>query len=100
MPVPANYVQSLVQYAEGPRRRKANRSCSIFTSRCSTGSQAEEGSAVVNSSINGKALGFQITMTVEEQFGAVGEAIRELDPTDPDQRPRRRHLPEFPLPRR
>jgi hypothetical protein len=36
-----------------------------------------------NSSINGKALGFQVTMTVEEQFGAVGEAIRELDPTDP-----------------
>lgn len=81
MPVPPNYVQSLVQYAE-TRGAKGKQELLDLHERLFDRVQAEEGSAVVNSSINGKSLGFQITMTVEEQFGAVGEAIRELDPTD------------------
>jgi hypothetical protein len=82
MPVPPNYVQSLVQYAE-VRGTKGKQELLDLHELLFARVTAEEGSAVVNSSINGKALGFQITMTVEEQFGAIGEAIRELDPTDP-----------------
>jgi hypothetical protein len=82
MPVPPNYVQSLVQYAE-VRGTKGKQELLDWHESLFNRIKAEEGSAVVNSSINGKALGFQITMTVEEQFAAVGEAIRELDPTDP-----------------
>ncbi|TMJ17849.1 MAG: hypothetical protein E6G94_01255 [Alphaproteobacteria bacterium] len=82
MPVPPNYVQSLVQYAE-VRGTKGRQELLDFHESLFERIKAEEGSAVVNSSINGKALGFQVTMTVEEQFGAIGEAIRELDPTDP-----------------
>jgi hypothetical protein len=81
MPVPPNYVQSLVRYA-APRGQVGKQELLDFHERLFQRIQAEEGSAVVNSSINGKALGFQITMTVEEQFGAVGEALAELDPTD------------------
>jgi hypothetical protein len=41
----------------------------------------EGGSAVVNSSTNGKNFGFEITMSVEERFSAYAEAIRILDDT-------------------
>jgi hypothetical protein len=82
MPVPPNYVQSLVQYAE-VRGAKGKQTLLDFHQSLFDRIQAEEGAAVVNTSINGKGLGFQVTMTVEEQFGAVGEALRELDPTDP-----------------
>jgi hypothetical protein len=79
--VPPNYVQSLVQYAETRgalgKQQLLDLHASLFDRIV-----AEEGSSVVNSSINGKSLGFQVNMTVEQQFGAVGEAIRELDPTD------------------
>jgi hypothetical protein len=82
MPVPSNYVQGLIRFAE-PRGAKGKQELLDFHTKLWDRIQAEEGSAVVNSSINGKALGFQVTMTVEEQFGAVGEALAELDPTDP-----------------
>jgi hypothetical protein len=82
MPVPPNYVQSLVQYAQ-TRGAKGKQELLDLHEALFARVTAQEGSAVVNSSINGKALGFQITMTVEEQFGAIGEALRELDPTDP-----------------
>lgn len=82
MPVPPNYVQGLITFAE-PRGALGKQELLDFHKKLWDRIQAEEGSAVVNSSINGKSLGFQVTMTVEEQFGAVGEAIRELDPTDP-----------------
>lgn len=79
--VPPNYVQSLVQYAEVRgalgKQQLLDLHASLFDRIVD-----EEGSSVVNTSINGKSLGFQVNMTVEEQFGAVGEAIRELDPTD------------------
>jgi hypothetical protein len=80
--VPANYVQSLVQYAE-VRGAKGLQTLLDFHDELFDRVRAEEGSSVVNTSVNGKAFGFQVNMTVEEQFGAVGEAIRELDPTDP-----------------
>jgi hypothetical protein len=80
--VPPNYVQSLVQYAE-TRGAKGLQELLDLHETLFARVTAQEGSAVVNSSINGKSLGFQVTMTVEEQFACVGEAIRELDPTDP-----------------
>jgi hypothetical protein len=83
MPIPANYVQSLVQYATVNGAKGKQQLLDLHNSLFDRITR-EEGSAVVNSSINGKAFGFQITMTVEEQFAAVGQAIRELDPTDPE----------------
>jgi hypothetical protein len=80
--VPPNYVQGLITFAE-PRGALGRQELLDFHKKLWDRIQAEEGTAVVNSSINGKALGFQINMTVEEQFGAVAEALRELDPTDP-----------------
>lgn len=82
MPVPPNYVQSLVQYAE-VRGAKGKQELLDLHASLFERIQAEEGVAVVNTSVNGKGFGFQVNMTVEEQFGAVGEAIRELDPSDP-----------------
>jgi hypothetical protein len=80
--VPPNYVQSLVHYAE-VRGAKGKQILLDLHETLFDRIQSQEGSAVVNSSINGKSLGFQVNMTVEEQFACVGEAIRELDPTDP-----------------
>jgi hypothetical protein len=80
--VPPNYVQSLVQYAETRGALGLQQLLDLHASLFDR-IVAEEGASVVNTSINGKALGFQVNMTVEEQFAAVGEAIRELDPTDP-----------------
>ncbi|MEN3369957.1 MAG: hypothetical protein V7609_2100 [Verrucomicrobiota bacterium] len=37
------------------------------------------GSEVINSSINGKSLGFQLTMTVEEKLAVLGEVIKEVN---------------------
>jgi hypothetical protein len=42
----------------------------------------KKGKELVSSSINGKSFAFAVNMTVEEAFGAVGEALRELNPIE------------------
>jgi hypothetical protein len=37
------------------------------------------GSEVISSSINGKSMGFQLTMTVEEKLAVLGEVIKEVN---------------------
>ncbi len=41
--------------------------------------KAGEGSAVVSTSTNGKAFGYEVTVTVEELFAAYAEALRQIN---------------------
>jgi len=79
MAVPPNFVQALVQYADAkgaPGLQELNDRFDELFAQIKNG---EGQQTVVNSSINGKALGFQTEMTVAEEFAAVGQALRELD---------------------
>ena len=81
MPVPPTYVQGLVTYAEA-RGDLGKQKLLDLHERLFERIEKNEGKELVNSSINGKSFGFQVNMTVEEQFAAVGEAVRELTGDD------------------
>ena len=75
--IPAGYVQSLVDYAEivgalGTQQIKDE--IETLFARVN----AEEGKAVVNSALNGKNFGWQVTMTVEEKFRVFVQAYKIL----------------------
>lgn len=78
MAIPAGLKQSLVTYAEtlGDAGTQAltDEFNAVFARL-----KANEGSAVVASSSNGRTLGLQITLTDHEWFTVLGEAIRELN---------------------
>jgi hypothetical protein len=83
MAVPDNYVSSLVRYAK-PRGAAGKQKLLDLHETLFERIEKNQGKELVNSSINGKTFGFQVTMTVEEQFGAIGDALAELDPADAD----------------
>jgi hypothetical protein len=75
--IPGGYIQSLVDYAEifgalGTQQIK-DEITTLFAQM-----NAEEGKAIVNSGLNGKSFGFQVTMTVEEKFTAFVRAYKIL----------------------
>jgi hypothetical protein len=74
---PSGYVQALVSYAEifGAKAvQEIKDEIVLLFARVN----AEEGKATVNSSVNGRNFGFEVTMTVEEKFTAFVRAYKLL----------------------
>lgn len=76
--VPPNYVDSLVKYAESKGEPLGSQMLSDFQDRLWERMQAGEGKELVNSNVNGRAYGWQVNMSVEEQFGALTQALSTL----------------------
>lgn len=79
MPVPAGFVQALVDYAEAiddvtPLKEERD----ALYERMKAG----ESGALLTSTVNGKTFGFSpTTITVEEKFTAFSQAVREFEGT-------------------
>jgi hypothetical protein len=67
-----NYIQALVTYAE---QKSSAADLITFRDALFAKIQTGDGKTMTNSSPGGKSFQFEITMTVEEQFGAVVKAI-------------------------
>lgn len=75
--VPPGYVQALVDYAEifgAEAVQRIKDEIELLFARVN----AEEGKAIVNSAVNGKNFGFEVTMTVEQKFTAFVQAYKLL----------------------
>jgi hypothetical protein len=73
--VPSGYVQAIVDYAEifgALGTQRVLDEMEVLYNRM----QAEEGKTVVNSSVNGRNFGFELTMTVEQKFTAFVRAYK------------------------
>lgn len=75
---PPGYVQALVTRADIKGAAGLQELNDLFDSLFAkiTGNKGKE---LVSSSINGKSFGFQVNMTNEEAFAAVGEALRQIN---------------------
>lgn len=76
--VPPNYVSSLIAFAEGQGEPVGSQKLRDFHAELFDQISSGDGTKIVSSNVNGRAFTFQVTMTVEEQFAAVGQAIKAL----------------------
>ena len=75
--IPAGFKASLVTYGETISGGKAaiEDEWEALFARVN----ANKGTEIIDSSVNGKSFGYEVTMTVEEKFAVFGEALRELN---------------------
>lgn len=75
--IPPGFVQALITYADVNGDDGAAEIETQFNALFAR-IKAGEGSAIVNTSVNGKSFGYEVTVTVEELFTAYGEAVRQI----------------------
>lgn len=80
--IPAGYKESLVTYAETMGAKGVQEITDEYVSLFAL-SRENKGLSLINSSINGKAFGFNVDMTVEEKFTVFGAALREINGDGP-----------------
>jgi hypothetical protein len=77
--IPEGFVEALILYAdvgdEGADEIKAQFNALYDSMKAGNGKQ------LVNTAINGKNFGFQVSMTVEEAFSCYAKALKEIDGT-------------------
>lgn len=79
MPLPPNYVQALVTYSDVNGDAGTQELTELFNSLFAK-VNAGQGKTLVAHAINGKSYGWAVNTTVEEAFGALGEALRQINP--------------------
>jgi hypothetical protein len=77
--IPEGFVEALILYADmgdGGRDEIAAQFNSLYDAM-----KAGNGKMLASTAVNGKTIGFHVSMTVEEAFAAFAKALKEIDGT-------------------